>query len=356
MPNLPKIAVFTLGGTIASSSRPSTDTAATVVLDGAALLSAVPEAADLADLEVFSPLMVPSGDLQMHDVLSLRVAILEAVAAGADGVVVTQGTDTLEETSFALDVMLALDTPVVFTGAMRIASSPGADGPANLLGAIRVAASSGARGLGVLVVLNDEIHSARYVRKSHTSSLATFTSPMCLAVGYISEDRVRVLSVPKGRLNVPVPFDAATVSVGHITITFDDSGRFLESAAELGFQGLVIAGMGGGHVPGRIAPKVIRLAHRIPVVLASRTGAGETMRSTYGYLGSETHLLPNGVISAGNLSPLKAGILLRLLLMAGVRRDELTWCFEQASDPDGVVVTRASARSGLRSRVSRRPA
>lgn len=259
--------------------------------------------------------------------------ITHELHGGADGIVITQGTDTLEETSYALDLLVSAAEPIVVTGAMRNASLPGTDGPANLLAAIRVAASSQARGLGTVVVFNDEIHAARYVRKSHTSSTAAFRSPLTGPVGHVTEDRVRILLRPEGRLHVPVPEQAPDVRVAQVAVSFGDDGRLVEAVPDLGYQGLVLAAFGGGHVPRWMVPVLAQVAARIPVILASRTLAGEGLRATYAYPGSETDLLAHGLIPAMSLAPAHAAVLLRLLLMAGVPKDLLPWCFEQASYP-----------------------
>jgi L-asparaginase len=229
------------------------------------------------------------------------------------------------------------DAPVVFTGAMRNASLPGSDGPANLLAAIRVAASPQARGLGAVVVLNDEIHASRHVRKCLTSSTATFTSPLIGPLGYVSEDKTRILMRPGGRLHVRVPADPPNVRVGQVSVFFDDDGALIAAVPALGYQGLVLAAFGGGHVPAWTVPILEKVAAQIPVVMASRTGGGEMLTGTYAYPGSETDLIARGLISAAGLSAPHATVLLRLLLMAGVAPDELAWYFERATDPDGVV-------------------
>jgi L-asparaginase len=335
MTSLPRVAVFTLGGTIASSA--DSGGAATVRITGPELLGSVPQASGIATIEVHSVQMVPSGDLRLPDLFELRSLIETAVESGVEGVVVTQGTDTLEETSYALELISELDVPIVFTGAMRNSSLPGSDGPANLLAAIRVAGSPEARGLGTLVVFNDEIHSSRNVRKSHTSSPATFASPAIGPLGYVSEDRVRILMRPKGRLHIRVSASAPQARIGQATVFFDDDGGLIEAVPALGYHGLVLAAFGGGHVPAWIVPILTKVAEDIPVVLTSRTNAGEGLRKTYAYPGSETDLLAHGLIPAVSISTAHATVLLRLLLMAGIERDTLAWCFEQASDPNGVV-------------------
>jgi len=331
----PRVAVFALGGTIASSAGPGE--AATVQLTGPDLIRGLPEAAAMADLSVHSVAMVPSGDLRLPDLLGLVPQVAKAVESGVDGVVVTQGTDTLEETSYAFELLTALDAPVVFTGAMRNSSLPGSDGPANLLAAIAVAASPQARGLGTVVVFNDEIHASRHVRKRHTSSTATFGSPLTGPLGYVTEGRVRVLLRPNGRLHVRVPPGGPDVRVAQVAVSFDDDGGLIEAVPSLGYRGLVLAAFGGGHVPSWTVPILVRVASQIPVVLASRTAAGEGLTGTYAYPGSETDLISHGLIPGGSLDATHAGVLLRLLVMAGAERGELRSWFERASDPHGLI-------------------
>src|SRR5690349_3703734 len=332
---LPKLVVFALGGTIASSAGPGEG--ATIRISGSELLDGIPQARDLADIEVRGLSMAPSGDLHLADMFGLRSAIGAAIDDGAAGVVVTQGTDTLEETAYVLDLLTAFGQPIICTGAMRHAGLPGSDGPANLLAAVRVAASQEAAGLGAVVVFNDEIHAARHVRKRHTTSTATFGSPLTGPLGYVTEDRVRVLLRPNGRLHIRIPDGAGEVRVAQVGVFFDDDGRLIRAVPSLGYQGLVLAAFGAGHVPSWIAPILAEVSSRIPVVLASRTNAGENLHSTYGYPGSESDLIARGLIPAGGLDPAHATVLLRLLLMAGAERGTLGWCFEQANDPHGLV-------------------
>jgi L-asparaginase len=224
---------------------------------------------------------------------------------------------------------------------MRNSSLPGADGPANLLAAIRVAASAEARGLGVVVVFNDEIHAARHVRKRHTSSPATFVSPLTGPLGYVIEDRARILLRPNGRFHVQVTPGAPYARVAQLTAFFDDDGGLIKAVPSLGYSGLVLAAFGGGHVPSWTVPILSEVADQIPVVLASRTSAGEGLTHTYGYPGSEIDLISAGLIPAVGVDAAHATVLLRLLLMAGVRPESLPWCFEQASDPHGLVTLSA---------------
>jgi L-asparaginase len=328
---LTKVAVFALGGTIASSADPGG--AAIVGLSGVELLNTVPGVMAVADVEVFTVAMVPSGDLRLRHLFELRDQVARAILAGTQGVVVTQGTDTLEETAYAFELLTSFDEPVVFTAAMRSSDALGADGPANLMAAIRVAACPAVRGSGVLVVLNDEIHTATDVRKMHTSSIAAFASPLVGPLGYVTEGRVRVLRKPAGRVTIDVPRDAEDARVALVTVGFDDDDGLIGAVTSLGYDGLVLAAFGGGHVPSWTVPVVERVAGQIPTILASRTPGGQMLRHSYGYAGSETDLLARGLISAVGLSATKARILLRLLLVAGVQHDQVARCFEEAAEP-----------------------
>jgi len=308
----PKIAVFALGGTIAT--QPGRSGGLIPTLTGEALVATVPQLAGLAVLEVNTFRQLSGPDLAFADLEALAVAIEKAARDGADGVVITQGTDTIEETAFVLDRIVASDIPVVVTGAMRSSVLPGADGPANLLAAVRVAASPAARGLGTLVVFEDDIHAARFVTKAHTTKPSAFRSSPSGPLGFVVEQRVRFLT-HVNRLP-PIGLRAAPrhSRVALLTLGLDDDGALIELAASQGYQGIVIEGYGGGHVSSLAVQAVGRVAPNIPVVIASRTGAGEVLSSTYGYPGSEIDLGERGAIRAGWLDGIKARLLLTLLL------------------------------------------
>jgi len=333
----PRVALFALGGTIASAGKPGAG--ATVQLTGDDLLATVSEAQIPVDLEVSQLQNVASGDLSWSDVLQLRDGIYSAVTRGIDGVVVTQGTDTLEETSYTLDLISDLDIPIVFTGAMRPSTAPGADGPANLLAAVSVAGSREARGLGVLAVLNDEIHLSRYVRKSHTTSVGTFRSATIGPIGYLQEGEVRICLRPTGRVYVPVGPTTRPARIAAWPLTFNSDDALLRAIPDLGYEGAVVLAFGGGHVPSWLVPAVEAVAKDLPLVLASRTLGGETLSSTYAYPGSELDLLGRGVIAAKSLDWTHSVVLLRVLLTAGVPRDRIARCFDEASFPSSQMVT-----------------
>ena len=323
---LPKVAVFSLGGTISSTDSGGKGVEPT--LTGEALVSDVPEIADVAEVSAASFRQAPSGELTVEDLVELASEIESRIDEGASGAVVTQGTDTIEETSFVLDLLVDRDAPVVVTGAMRNPTLPGADGPANLLASIQVVASDVARGLGAMVVLNDEIHAARFVSKTHTSNPATFRSDPVGPIGWVSEGVPRVVMRPTGGYKVTLREGAQDRPVALYHVTLGDDGRLLPEIGEAGYAGLVVEAMGGGHVPSITVETLEDLASKMPVVLASRTGGGEVLRSTYGFIGSETDLLERGLIYAGPLDGRKARLLMTLLLMSGASKQEIKETFD----------------------------
>ncbi|MFE9040927.1 asparaginase [Streptomyces sp. NPDC012421] len=302
-----RVTVFTLGGTISARGGDASRMTGPEVL---AALGA-PEDVELRDFR-----RLPSSSLTPEDLAALAREVNETVAAGS-GVVVVQGTDTLEETAFLLDLLCPTDrAPIAVTGAMRRPDLPGADGPANLAAALAVAADPACRGLGVLVVLADEIHAARHVRKTHTTSLATFASPGAGPLGTVVEGTPRILLRPA----VPttpcrLSYDP-TVRIALLTLSLGDRGELL-SAVDDRFQGLVVAAFGAGHAPAWLVEPLAETARRIPVVLASRTGAGTGLSDTYRGPGSEHDLLHHGLVPAGPLDPAKARLLLAALVSSG---------------------------------------
>jgi L-asparaginase len=328
-----EVVLYTLGGTISMAGRAGEGAGAGVVarLGGADLAADVPGLAETGVvLKVEDVERVPSADLTFAQVLDLVARASAAVRAGARGVVVTQGTDTLEESAFLADLVWPHAEPLVLTGAMRNPTLAGPDGPANLLAAVTAAADPGVRGLGAVVAFNDELHAARWVRKQHATSTATFVSPDAGPVGRLEEERVRILSVPPRRtaLPIPAPEELAAARVALHTAVLDEQGDELDGIAER-YCGLVVAGLGVGHVTGRLVPALSGLAELMPVVLTSRAGAGPVLRHTYGAPGSEIDLQNRGLINGGLLHPYKARILLRLLLASGADRERAAAAFAE---------------------------
>jgi L-asparaginase len=322
--------VLSLGGTIAMTPSDEGE-GVEPRLDGSDLVAGVPELAAVAAIEADAFRRLPGAHLTFEDLAELVVRIDDEVARGATGVVVTQGTDTLEETSFFVDLLLESEAGVVFTGAMRNPTLPGADGPANLLAAVQVAASPAARGLGVLVVLNDEIHAARFVGKRHSTLPSAFRSAVG-PIGWVTEGEPRIpVALPRSaRIAGGEPRPAR---VALVTASLADDGALAGAAAAGGFDGLVVEALGGGHVPATLVEPLTAAASRMPVVLASRTGQGETLRGTYAFPGSETDLIGRGLIPAGWLDGPKARVLLTALLRAGADSDGVREGFERMVHP-----------------------
>ncbi|MBA3622743.1 MAG: asparaginase [Euzebyales bacterium] len=298
-------------------------------LSAAALVEAVPGLQDVAMVDTTSFRQLPGAHLATDDILALA----EELARQADsyaGFVVTQGTDTIEETSFILDVLWVHSAPLVVTGAMRHPTLAGADGPANVLAAVTVAASPEARGRGCVVVMNDEIHAARFVQKRHASSTAAFISPLAGPVGALGEGRPRFWTAvgQRPRLTASV---AGSARIALVTIHLGDDGTLLRAAAQAGLDGLVVEALGGGHVPPVVADLLADLTARMPVVLASRTGVGQVLTNTYGFPGSERDLLDRQLVGAGILDGPKARVLLELLVRSGATRADIVAAFATQS-------------------------
>ena len=315
---LPRILLLSLGGTITMTR--SGEGGIVPTLTAADLAASVPGLAAVAAVETLSPLRRPSAGLTLDDLIGVAHTLNDRLAGGLDGAVVIQGTDTIEETAFVLDSLVAGDKPVVVTGAMRGPESAGADGPGNLLAAAIVAGSAAARGLGVLAVLNDEIHAARLVQKAHTALPSAFRSPLAGPVGLVIEGEARIFLRPGRGPVLTESLREEPAPVALLKMGIGDDGRLLAALPGLGFRGVVIEGMGAGHVPEALAETVSALVERIPVVLASRAETGPVFSRTYGYPGGEIDLLARGALSAGILSGVKARLLLQILLRAGVDR------------------------------------
>jgi L-asparaginase len=207
---------------------------------------------------------------------------------------------------------------------------------------VQVAASAPARGLGVLVVFNDEIHAARFVSKTHTSKPSAFQSRVVGPIGWLSEGHPVIVSRPVGRFCLNVPSGAPVPPVALIRVALGDDGRILRSLAAQYFRGVVIEGFGGGHVTPPMVAALEGLAREMPVVLASRTGSGELLRNTYRYRGSETELLELGAIPAGMLDGLKARILLSLCLAADPAGENVATAFQAV----GMAAAPGTGRAG----------
>jgi L-asparaginase len=312
-----------MGGTIAMRSA-AAGKPVSPGLGAEELVAAVPGLAVVADIRAHTVCNVGSPSVTFDHVLDALAWADAEVAAGASGVVLTHGTDTIEETAYLLDLLWRRREPLVLTGAMRSADEVGADGPHNLLAAVVAAACERLRGLGTLLVMDDAIHLADRVTKSHSMSVSTFVSPWGAPIGRVEEGRVVLDYLPADERPEPLELPARrTCRVALLEATLGGDGHLVRLAVEGGYDGVVIAGAGAGHVSATAADVVGEVVGRVPIVVATRTGAGRTATCTYGYPGAEVDLMRRGVIMAGALSARKARLLLWVLLGCGADRDRI---------------------------------
>ncbi len=327
---LPRVAVVTTGGTIDSIGADRLDLAAYletgIRLEPGALLAGIaPELATIAEV-----VEIPFRRLRAHamtddDLADLADGIRRLLDAGngeaagqgtVDGVVVTHGTNTLEETAWLLQLVIATERPIVVTGAMRPASALSGDGPLNLVNAVRVAASEHARRLGVLVVLDDTIHAARDATKSDTLRAHAFRDGAAGPLGWIDGDgRLTLAHLPARGWQLEGRFegtDLRTLPRVDIVVTFQGAdGALVDAAVAAGAKGIVSAGSGAGY-PTDLEVEALERASAagVAVVQASRVGAGRVPPTP--------SITRRGWIAGGDLNPWKARILLRLALALGI--------------------------------------
>lgn len=305
MKQKPVIQVYALGGTIAMT--PGESAGVIPSLSASDLIAAVPGIDALADMKAETLAKKGSANLSYDIVVDI---IRHVATSDADAFVVTQGTDSMEETAFLASVMYRGDKPIIFTGAMRTPGQLSADGPANLYAAVIAATDPAMHGVGLMI--NNELHDPWYVAKEHTSSLQAFQSEHGPAAS-VTEGRLYwPRPMPFHELNRAIPPRFASIAL--VTTFLDDDGRILEALPELGYEGVVIEGLGAGHVPEGWADKAEVLAGKMPVVLATRAKGGRVFERTYGYKGAEIDLISRGLVPAGGLRARKARLLLSYLL------------------------------------------
>jgi L-asparaginase len=257
---------------------------------------------------------LPSSHFTLETLEDIRHRVAKlAESPDVRGVVVTHGTDTMEETAYLLDLTVPGEKPIALTGAMRTASDVGYEGYANLLAAVRVAAAPAARGLGAVIVFNNEVHAARRVTKMHTLSPAAFQSPGWGPVGRVEGDAVIVdQRLERRRL----PWRGLEPRVVLLKLVVGVGPASLEGALERGARGVVIETLGGGRVPPWWLPMIERARDRgVPVVIASRCPAGPVWDG-YGYPGAYRSLLDLGCLFAEGINGQKARIKLMVVLAA----------------------------------------
>lgn len=313
-----RLAVIHTGGTIASRPSP----------DGRGLTpQQAPSVPGLRDVEIhdFQPLNLPSPHITPAHMLELA-GLIGQLAPEHDGIVVTHGTDTLEETAFALHLLLSTPTPVVLTGSMRHAGEVSWDGPANLLDAAGVALHPHSAGRGPLVVFGGDIFDARTVTKVHTTAVDAFggyPGPIGRIDRAQDAAHVRYFATPEQRRTYAPPHLDARVDILYAYAGWRGEGY----AAAAGADGIVIAALGTGNLPAELLPLVA--ATKQPVVIATRTHAGPVL-PVYGYAGGGATLVEAGAIPASFLNAHKARILLLTLLGSGLGKEEIREVFGEA--------------------------
>ena len=312
----PNIVILATGGTIAGSAESQTQAGYTSGQVGVeVLIDAVPQLADLA--EVSGEQVANVGSQDMSDAIWLELARrVNSVAARPDveGIVITHGTDTIEETGYFLNLVVKTDKPVVMTAAMRPSTALSADGPLNIFNAVAVAADPDARGRGVLIVANDDIHGARAITKSSTTDVHTFTSPERGLIGVSLYGVNQFFRTPYrihgGESEFSVEGVEVLPRVDVIYITADVSPDLIDAAVENGANGLVTAGVGNGNMTSDALEAVKRaIARGVVVVRASRVASGSVGRNV------EVDDDAIGTVTSGELNPAKARILLKLALL-----------------------------------------
>lgn len=316
-----RIALVTTGGTIVSRIDAATGLAMPV-LSGDALLETLSGMTDTRNIEVHDFVRVASPEIQPSHWVGLHARIQELIEREEiEGIVVTHGTSTLEETAWFLDLTLKTDKPIVVTGAQRNASEHDFDGPRNLLNALRICRAEDAHGMGVLVALNDHINAAREATKTHTLDVETFQSGEWGYVGGLVKDRVMFHRRPARRVHVPLTAPELP-DVEIVSMYAGASGAMVKAAAASGAKGLVVQAVASGHVNAAMYEAIVEvLAQGLPVVIATRIPRGGT-RTGYGFAGSSQQLVEAGAVLSGDLSAWKARVLLMLALQAGQARQE----------------------------------
>src|SRR5271157_209653 len=313
---LPNIVILATGGTIAGAAATGTQAgykSGAVTID--AMIAAVPGIKDLANIKGEQISNVGSQDMSFGIMLTLakRINVLLATPE-VDGIVVTHGTDTMEETAFFLNLTVKSDKPVVLVGSMRPSTAVSADGPLNIFDGVAVAADPNAKGLGVLGVMNDWIHGAHSLTKTSTTAVQTFMSPLRGLVGVSTYGKNDYYNAPQWKHTTASEFDVTNVTkLPRVDIIFacaDMSPDLIDAAVANGAKGIVIAGVGNGNMNKASMEAAARAAKRgVVVVRSSRVVTGAVGRNV------EVNDDEMGFVASDELNPQKARILLMLALL-----------------------------------------
>jgi len=313
---LPHIVILATGGTIAGSAESKTSvgyTSGAVTVD--VLVSAVPTLKDIARITGEQIASIGSQDMSDEVWLKLANRINEVLPADTvDGIVIMHGTDTMEETAYFLQLVVKSKKPVVLTGSMRPSTALSADGPLNIYNAVAIAGDPAAAGRGVLVAANDDIHSARDITKTNTTSVQTFLSPQYGLIGTTLYGKQTFFRIPFRKHTVTSEFSVKGVTamprVDVLYANADMSADLIDAAVKLGAKGIVIAGVGDGNMTSPALDALTRAAKAgVVCVRSSRVPTGRTWRN------SEVNDDKMGFVAAGELNPAKSRVLLKLALM-----------------------------------------
>lgn len=282
------------------------------------LCKVIPEIKSYAEVSTHTLKKVASANLSISDAINIRNEIEHSVVKGdCDGAIIIQGTDTLEEMAFFLDLILDVSIPVIVTGAMRSANMMSADGPANILSSVIVATYKPLAKAGVVVLMNDDIHAARFVQKCHTRNVAAFKSINGSVLGEVCEGKVQINYNLEEKQARAIRTNAIIPKVGLLKATFGDQGDILKLISHENLDGLVIEAFGAGHLPESWLDTLDQLVKKIPIMLCSRTSEGRVFENTYGYDGAEIDLIARGLTPSGILDGLKARLYMQACIMSG---------------------------------------
>ncbi|MFZ7125473.1 MAG: asparaginase [Desulfobacterales bacterium] len=314
----PVVRLIATGGTIAMKIDP-VKKAPVPAISGEDLLETVPDISNYATVEVENLSNVPSDYMDGERWIGLHKAVTAALERPeVAGVVVSHGTDTLEETAYFLDLTVKSEKPIVLIGAQRNASEHDFDGPRNLLNAVRICVSPDAKNKGAMICLNNQINAARNVTKMHTSSVETFNSGDFGFLGYADIDRVIFYRIPLRRQHITLTADSLPY-VEIVAMYGGATGSMVRAAADQGAQGIVVQALGWGNVNIPMFEAIkYAIGKGVPVVVSTRVPTGRVL-PVYGFEGGGKTLKEAGAIFADDLTPQKARILLMLLIQGGAK-------------------------------------
>ncbi len=319
------VTLLTTGGTIASKRNPETGLLSSGAMTGEELASMC-ELPDDINLTVESIFQIPSNQMNNNRLKELRNRIAELLTNDeVDGIVVTHGTDTLEETAYYLDLTLDNKKPVIVTGSQRGPSQIGSDAMSNIRQSVLAAANQQVKKLGVVVLFNERLFSARYVQKVHASNVDGFASAGYGYLGTVDQDVVNIYQKPLVKESYEVTDDLPLVDIIPFHLGADD--RFIKTSISTGAKGIVLEGSGRGHVTAEMAQAIAEATEKgIIVVLTTRSREGE-VRYAYDFEGSVYDLTNKGVLIGNDYDSKKARLKLAVLLATGAKKKEIEMAF-----------------------------